>query len=235
MQIIAHRGYSSEFPENTLAAFKGAYNLGVDYIEMDIQRTKDGVLVMFHDTDLVRTTGAPGIVSDYTYQELCALDAGSWFGDAFTGEKIPTLDATMQYLLNKDCRIYLELKDIGESEGFAESVVATVANYGMMERCVFASFNYEYLKLIKAYDESAKILFNTSLDTTTIVSEYPAEYYGLQLLSVSEELVDAIHEAGSKAFVWTVDGIWDMRNLIELGVDGICTNKPGLAKAVIQK
>lgn len=233
VQVIAHRGYSSEFPENTLAAFEGACNLGVDYIEMDVQATKDGVLVMFHDTELVRITGASGNVIDYTYEELCALDAGSWFHADFAGEKIPTLDETLAYLQEQDCRIYLELKDIGAVEGFAESVAATAANYGMTERCVFASFNYEYLKQIKAYDENAQVLYNTMSDQAEVVNEFPAEYYGLYLESVSAELVNAIHDAGSQAFVWTVDARADMLRLIELGVDGICTNKPGLAKATI--
>lgn len=233
VQVIAHRGYSSEFPENTLAAFKGACDIDVDYIEMDVQCTKDGVLVMFHDTSLVRTTGASGNVIDYTYEELCALDAGSWFRADFAGEKIPTLEETLAYLQGQDCRIYLELKDIGVVEGFAENVAATVANYGMTDRCVFASFNYTYLKEIKEYDTNAQILYNTTSDKVMVVNDYPAEYYGLYLECVSAELVNAIHAAGSNVFVWTVDNPQDMLNLIELGVDGICTNKPGLAKVVV--
>ena len=233
VQVIAHRGYSSEFPENTLAAFEGACEINADYIEMDVQCTKDGVLVMFHDATLARTTGASGNVIDYSYEELCELDAGSWLGAEFAGEKIPTLEETLAYLQGKDCRIYLELKDIGDVEGFAENVAATVAKYEMTNQCVYASFNYEYLMKIKEYDASSEILFNTSSDKLSIVNEYPAEYYGVHLESVSAEMVNMIHDAGSKVFVWTVDKPQEMANLIALGIDGICTNKPGLAKVIV--
>ncbi len=233
--VIAHRGYSAEFPENTLAAFEGACELGVDYIEMDVQSTKDGVLVIFHDTALARTTGAAGNVIDYTYEELCALDAGSWFGTDFAGEKIPTLQETMEYLRTQECNIYLELKDIGEAEWFAESVAATVAAYDMTERCVFASFNYKYLQAIKEQDAANRILYNTMSDKTTMVTDYPAEYYGLYLESVSPELVNVIHAAGSSAFVWTVDKPQDMMQLMEIGVDGICTNQPSLANVLVHR
>lgn len=233
VKVIAHRGYSSEFPENTLAAFEGACEIGVDYIEMDVQCTKDGELVLFHDTTLNRTTGVEGNVIDYTYTELCELDAGGWFGAEFTGERIPTLAETLEYLQDKDCRIYLELKDIGAVEGFAENVAAIVSKYDMTSRCVFASFNYEYLCTIKEQNANCEILFNTQSNKQTIVDEYPAEYYGLYLENVSSELVDAIHEVGSSVFVWTVDKPQEMKNVIELGVDGIVTNNPGLAKVTI--
>lgn len=233
VKVIAHRGYSSQFPENTLAAFRGACELGVDYIETDVQCTKDGVLVLFHDTDLSRITGAEGNVIDYTYDELCQLDAGCWFGEAFMGERIPTLEETLDYLKGEDCSLYLELKDIGEAEGFEEKVVETVREYGMMDRCVFASFNYEYLCAIKEADHSAKILYNTSSGKASVVNDYPAEYYGLYLENVSADLIEAIHEAGSRAFVWTVDTPQAMKNVIALGADGMVTNRPGVAKIAV--
>lgn len=233
VKVIAHRGYSSQFPENTLAAFQGACELGVDYIETDVQLTKDGVLVLFHDTGLNRITGVEGNVIDYTYEELCTMDAGSWFGAEFAGEKIPTLEEALTYLQGEECHIYLELKDIGAVDGFAEKVLTTVADYGMLDRCVFASFNYEYLRTIKATEENAQILYNTVSDKLSLVEEYPAEYYGLYLESVSADLVRMVHEAGSSAFVWTVDAPEAMKNVIELGVDGICTNKPGVAMVAV--
>lgn len=233
INIIAHRGYSSLFPENTLAAFRGACEIGVDYVELDVQSTKDGVLVIYHDTDLLRTSGVEGNVIDFTYEELCHLEAGSWFGAEFAGEKIPTLEESLEFFAKQDCRLYLELKDIGEAEGFVPGVVAAVQKFNLSERCVYASFNYEYMRSVKELDPEAEILYNTVSNDPSMVQEYPAEYYGLKKDSVSAEVVDAIHAAGSNIFVWTVDEPEVIQNLVALGVDGIVTNKPGLAKVVV--
>lgn len=233
VKVIAHRGYSSQFPENTLASFNGACELGVDYIETDVQCTKDGVLVLFHDTDLGRVTGVQGNVIDYTYDELRNMDAGAWFGEEFAGERIPTLKELLELLQDKDCNLYLELKDIGSVEGFEEKVVEEVRQYNMMNRCLFASFNYDYLCNIKEIDDNAKILLNTTSDKASLVKEYPADYYGLYLESTSAQLLDAIHQSDRKAFIWTVDSPQAMANEIALGADGLVSNRPGVAEVAM--
>lgn len=232
VQVIAHRGYSSMFPENTMAAFEGACELGVDYIELDVQLSKDGVPVLFHDTDMKRLTGQEGLISDYTYEELQSFDVGSWFNASFAGEGIPTLQMALEYIGTQNCKVYLELKDCGQIPGFEESIVEVVRNTGMQDRIVYASFNYEYLKKIKELDSNSKILYNTTSDKKTILQEYPAEFYGLYLESATADLIDAVHDAGSKAFAWTVTTPEEMTNLIAMGIDGIVTNDPGRAKVV---
>ena len=122
-KIIAHRGYSGQFPENTLAAFAGALDIGADYIELDVQLSKDGQVVILHDDSLKRTTGVDGKVSDFTYEELAGLDAGAWFDASFAGEKIPTLEEALTLIRDTQCGVYLELKDIGQVEGFEEAVL----------------------------------------------------------------------------------------------------------------
>ena len=232
VQVVAHRGYSSMFPENTMAAFKGACELGVDYIELDVQLSKDGIPVLFHDTDMKRLTGQSGLIADYTYEELQAFDVGSWFDNGFAGERIPTLKMALEYIVTQDCNVYLELKDCGQVLGFEESIVDVVHNIGMQDRVVYASFNYEYLKKIKELDSNSRILYNTTSDKKTMIQESPAEFYGLYLESVTADLISAIHEAGSKVFVWTVTTPEEMTNLIEMRIDGIVTNDPGRAKVV---
>lgn len=233
VQVIAHRGYSSQFPENTLSSIKGACEIGAGYVELDVQCTKDGVLVIFHDADLMRITGINGLLSDYTYEELCSLDAGSWFGVEYAGERIPTLDEVLNYLQDTSCRLYLELKDIGEVEGFEETVVSTVTSYNMLDKCIFASFNYSYLKTIKDINNSARILYNTSMDSEENIRTHPAEYYGLYVECLSPELVEVIHNQGSGVFVWTVDSPQTIKNCVDMQVDGIVTNNPGLARILI--
>ncbi len=233
LQIIAHRGYSDVFPENTLEAFGGAIDIGADYIELDVQRTGDGQIVVFHDGDLLRITGAEGRIADYSYEELLQMDAGSWFSGSFAGAHIPTLEEALTLIGESDLKVYLELKDIGQADEFVEAVVETARQCGMENRCVFASFNYQYLAQIKESDSSLKVLYNTTSGKRTLPQENPAEYYGLWVQSVTIDTVRAIHEAGSRVFVWTADTPQQIRNLQAMGVDGIVTNNPGRAAVVV--
>lgn len=232
-QIIAHRGYSSEFPENTLASFAGAFDIGADYIELDVQITKDGEIVVFHDDSLKRITGIDGKIADYTYEELQQLDAGSWFDASFTGEKIPALSKALELAVQNNGKIYLELKDIGEVEGFEEAVLEVTKQCGMTDKCIFASFRYDYLAHLKEIDASVQILYNTTSGKTTLAEEFPADYYGLYIESATAETVKALHGAGKKAFVWTVNTPAEMTQVQAMGIDGIVTNYPGRAKVVL--
>lgn len=232
LTLIAHRGYSSEFPENTIPAFEGALDIGVDYIETDVQMTKDGRLVLFHDNDLLRITGVEGTVSDYTYAELSAMDAGGWFDSAYEGVRIPTLEELLLLLRDSDCRLYLELKDIGDVDGFVEETLAEVEQYGMLDRCVFASFCYDYLEDLKGLNPDVKILYNTSSADGVLTEQYPAEYYGLNKQIATNEVVEAIHASGSTAYIWTVNTPEELVAAKTAGADGIVTNYAGLMKVL---
>lgn len=238
MLLIAHRGYSSAFPENTQPAFSGALAVGVDYIETDVQMTKDGEIVVFHDNDLARITGCEGTVADYTYEELCTMDAGKWFSDAYAGEKIPTLRQMLTLVrdwedhADTEVQIYLELKDIGAADGFVEAVYQAANDTGMTERCVFASFRYEYLTQFKQLDPNVRVLYNTVSAEAGITEQYPAEFYGFFAETVNAEVISAVHALGRKAFVWTVDTPQRMKDMQAIGADGIATNVPVLAKVV---
>ncbi|MDE7286155.1 MAG: phosphatase PAP2 family protein [Lachnospiraceae bacterium] len=234
LAVIAHRGYSSLFPENTLASFAGAMDIGADYIELDVQLTKDGQAVVFHDDDLKRITGAEGAVSDYTLEELSAFDAGSWFSSSFAGTRIPTLKEALEMISTSDCKVYLELKDIGEAAGFEETILEAVLQCNMKDRCVFASFQYRYLAHFKELDADLQTLYNTTSGKTTLPEEFPADYYGLYTESVTPDTIHAIHAAGKKAFVWTVNTPTGMQNVQDMGADGIVTNYPGMAKVMRQ-
>lgn len=233
MRVIAHRGYSEVYPENTLAAFEGAIDIGVDYIELDVQMTSDGVIVVFHDNDLKRITGQEGRVADYAYEQLQQLDAGSWFQADYAEERIPTLQETLELIRDSSCNVYLEMKDIGDREGFAEQTLEIARQCGMEERCLFASFQYEYLRQIKALDSGLLTLYITSSGKTSLPTEYPAEFYGLYVESVSADTIKAIHDSGSKAFVWTLETPTQIDIVREMGADGVVTNRAGLAKVMV--
>lgn len=233
-KIVAHRGYSAVFPENTLAAFAGALDIGADYIELDVQLSKDGQVVILHDGSLTRTTGVDGAAADYTLEELSQMDAGSWFDASFSGEKIPTLQEALELIRDTDvsCKVYLELKDIGDVEGFEEAVLEVTDQSGMTDRCMFASFRYEYLEHLKELNENLVTLYNTSSGKTTLPEEFPADCYGLNLDVVTEETVRAIHQSGGQAFVWTVGTPEQVKNVQAMGIDGIVTNDPGMARVI---
>ena len=231
-QIIAHRGYSDVFPENTLAAFQGALDIGVDYIELDVQLTKDGQAVISHDDTLLRTTGLDARICDLTCDELEELDAGGWFDASFADERIPTLREALELIRDTDCHVYLELKDIGEIPGFEETILEIADACHMTERCLFASFQYRYLERMKELNPDVKILFNTTSGRTDLAEVFPAEYYGLSIETAGADTIEAIHRAGKRAFVWTANTPAQMKNMQAAGADGIVTNRPGLAKVV---
>lgn len=232
IEIIAHRGYSSVFPENTCVSFAGALDIGADWIELDAQLSKDGEVVVLHDDSLMRTTGVEGTAADFTCEELKELDAGSWFDASFAGEKLPTLREVLELIEGTECKVYLELKDIGGKEGFEEAVLDVVKECGMAKQCVFASFRYEYLQHLKELDGKLQVLYNTSSEKLTLPEEFPADYYGVDVDVVTPRQVKAIHDAGRKVFAWTVNTPAQIREVQAMGADGIVTNCPGVAKVM---
>ena len=243
IEIIAHRGYSGISPENTLASFKRSVDIGADQIELDVQMTKDGVVVVFHDSVLSRITGFTGKIKDYNYSEMCWFDAGSWYDDEpgsgegkFCEERIPTLEDVMKLIQDSDIGINLELKNIGDVDGFEEAVVKVVQKYGMEDRVIFSSYNYNYLKTIKAMDENLKIEYISDYgEPYNLINNYPADYYNLKLSGVQDNTAEVLHEYGAKFYVWTLNDVESMQKAIELGADGLVTNYPGLAQVVVHQ
>lgn len=228
VQIVAHRGYSADYPENTLSAFAGAYANGAKTVEFDVRKTKDGELVIYHDDTLERLTGDQTTVADHTYQELLELDAGMWFGDEYTCERIPTLDQTLALLQSTNMRMFCELKDIGDDTEFAAEVYEKVKDYGLLDKTVFLSFNYNYLSQIKELNSHQPIMVLASFGKSTLPAKYPAEYYGINMKTLTPRTVRAIHEAGAKVYTYTPDTKGQMLSLQRLGVDGLITNDIGV-------
>ena len=226
--VIGHRGFSSAAPENTIPAFQKALDIGVDYIELDVQLTADREIVVCHDANIGRVTGVDAELGSLTLAELKALDFGSWFSPDYAGTRIPTLREVLELVKPTRTRIYLEMKDIGDDPAFPEAVLQLTEDMGMKKRCIFASFRYDYLQQIKALDPKAKVLFITDISESSLPSDYPADYYGVKYSSFSPELAGAIHKNKAFAFVWTVDDPEQMASAVSMGADGICSNCPDL-------
>ncbi len=228
VQMVAHRGYSGAFPENTLSAFAGAYACGAKTVEFDVRKTKDGELVIFHDDTMEKISGIIGDesgIEDYTYSELLEMDAGLWYGREFRMERIPTLDQTLSLLDATNMRIFCELKDIGDDSEFATEVYNEVAKHNLLDRVIFLSFNYDYLSQIKEINPEQPIMKLASFGKSDLPTRYPAEYYGINMKTLTSKTVRAIHESGSKVYCYTPETKGQMLSLQRLGVDGVITDE----------
>jgi glycerophosphoryl diester phosphodiesterase len=237
MLVIAHRGASGHAPENTLAAFKRAVALGASFIETDLQLSRDARFVAMHDETVNRTTNGQGKVSDLTLAELRGLDAGSWFGSEFSGERIPTLEEILEFSKRHDAVFYLELKPTG-SWGGEHALVGALRQTGEIARTVVISFDARILEALRRIEPTLMtgLLFDGQLDQPL---ERAVEI-GARQLAVRGDLVTPalIAQARSKDLqivCWTVNQPAHMRMLIEAGVGGIMSDYPDRLVAALPK
>ncbi|MBY0275531.1 glycerophosphodiester phosphodiesterase [Candidatus Binatia bacterium] len=235
---IGHRGAAAECPENTLASFARALALGVDMIECDLQLTGDGQVVIFHDWTLERTTNGSGIVRELSLDAIRHLDAGSWRDRRFAGERVPTLDETLDLVL-PSAQLNLELKCRGprsDARALAEAAVAAVTRRGAFGRIVFSSFDGACLEELRAVSAEARIgvLWNDATfpqaferaDRVSAMALHP------RAATVTPTLVAEAHGRGLRVYTWTVNPLDEILRLVGEGVDGVISDHPGrLAEA----
>jgi glycerophosphoryl diester phosphodiesterase len=144
MDVYAHRGFSGKYPENTMLAFQKAYDVGADGIELDVQMTKDGEIVVIHDERVDRTTDGIGYVKDFLYKQLRLLDAGSWFHDRFARQRIPALMEVLEWVqdLDKEIMINIELKNnVIDYPHLEEKVLNMIGQFQLENQVILSSFN----------------------------------------------------------------------------------------------
>jgi glycerophosphoryl diester phosphodiesterase len=232
--VIAHRGASGSAPENTLVAFRRAVELGAGFIETDLQLSRDTRLVALHDPTLERTTNGIGEVSSATLAELRELDAGGWFRGVshqpggFSGEPIPTLEEVLAFGQEKDIGLFLEIKAPGAS-GAEQTLVGALHDADAVGRTVVLSFDPGILAKVRRLDPLivAGYLYEKSL--ANAVAEAVAAG-ARQILPrgdrITANLVEEAHRNDLKIVAWTVNAREKMKELIDLGVDGIITDYP---------
>ena len=231
-QVInyAHRGASAYYPENTLTAFEKALELGATGIETDIQMTKDGELILIHDEILTRTTGVKGFVKDFTLKEIKELDAGSWFKEEFTNERIPTLDEFFDLIVRQDILINLELKSgVVLYPDIEKKVVEKIKAYDLTDRVIISSFNHYSLMDVKRLAPDIKIglLYNEALyEPWNYAKNMGASALHPIYFAVLPEFVAAAKQEGIIYNPFTVNEERDMKRLIAAGVGGIITDYP---------
>ena len=233
MEVTAHRGASVMYPENTMSAFVGAKKLNSDWIELDVQQTKDKMLVVMHDSNLKRTTGVNKNTWDVTYDEIRKLDAGSFFSSEFKDEKIPSLEEVIEFAKNNNIKLNIELKPTGHEVDFEKSVVELVNKYDFASNCVVTSQAYEVLENVKKYDKNIKTVYVMSLAYGDITSLKDADSFSIEASSVTKTLVNKVHNSGKELYAWTVNTKESITDMINMNVDNIITDNITLAKEMI--
>lgn len=233
LEITAHRGASALYPENTMAAFRGAWELGADWVELDVQQTKDGQIVVLHDPNTKRTTGVSRNVWNMTYEEVARLDAGSSFSSEFKGESIPLLSDVADFARNTGLRLNIELKPTGHETNFEQSVIDIVKEYGLEDRCVITSQVYSVLENVKACDESITTVYVTSLAYGNVNLMSAADHFSIRSTSVTQRLVSRVHNHGAQIYAWTVNTKGSINRMIERNVDNIITDNIELARQCV--
>lgn len=252
---VAHRGASAVAPENTLEAIDTAREMGIDWVENDVQRSKDGELVIMHDDTLARTTNveelypdrAPWKVSDFTWKEISTLDAGSWKGEEWAGARVPTLRQYMLQVTKNQQKLVLEIKKPELYPGIEEEILTELRKTGWLSReaveskLVVQSFGADSIKAVHELRPDVK----TGFLGTPAVADLP-EYaaFSDQINSnhgtVSADYYAAVHALTGphgkqlESYTWTVD---DPARAVELagwGADGIITNKPDVIAAALE-
>ena len=246
---VAHRGASAFVPENTLASFRRAIAVGADLVELDVQRTRDGELVILHDTSAARTTDArlalpgraPWHVGDLTFDELRGLDAGAWKSPRFAGERVPTLAEVITLLEHSTTGMLLELKSPNLYPGIEAEVAVQMKAFGgyvergvATSRLVVESFDLGSLRTYRDLEPTVPIGVLGSPRAASL----PALATWADQVNPDHRAIDAgyvaeIQRVGMRCLTWTVNRDAGMRRAIDLGVDGLITNRPELLRAVL--
>jgi glycerophosphoryl diester phosphodiesterase len=240
VRIFAHRGASDSAPENTMASFRKAVGLGADGIELDVQLTADGRMVVVHDRILGRTCAGSGMIRDHRLGYLRSLDFGGWFSEEFVGEKIPLLEEVIDMTKTTGTVLNIEMKTMpGKYDSDMEYALAQIINEtGITEKVIVSSFDHYSLKKIKSICcmiRIAPLYVGMLNDICGYAQQLGAEYIHPQFGYIADDTLDDCRKRGLGVNVWTVDGDDDIKRMAEMGVSGIVTNRPEAAIAILSK
>ena len=231
-KVMAHRGASTEAPENTMAAFQKAIDDMADYIELDVQLTNNGEVIVMHDSNAYRTTGVDANIVNMTYKEVKTLDAGSWFSDEYVGENVPSLKEVLELTQGK-IKLNIELKPADNGTALAKNTVRLIEKYNMVNDCVITSFSESALKAVKTYNQEIKVGYILSAAYGDFYDMKNVDFFSVNAAFLSKRTIDAIHNSGKRVYAWTVNNKEAIKNLTNKGVDGIITDNPVLARETI--
>lgn len=240
---IGHRGAAGLAPENTLSAISLGLENSVDRIEIDVQQSKDSVIVLKHDITLDRTTNGEGLVKDKTYSELAKLDAGLWFDKKFKNEKIPTLEDAIKEVIGKS-KLIIEIKKGNNFyDNIEEQIIEIINRNNYKQWCIIHSFDSEVLERIHQKDPSIELhkllfvkfsllplIFDNGFNVYDFNKYSYIDEYSINYKFANKRFISKIHSLGKKVNVWTVNNSEVIKELIAIGVDGIITDFPNRLK-----
>ncbi|MBG56192.1 MAG: hypothetical protein CL935_03565 [Deltaproteobacteria bacterium] len=248
--VVAHRGYSARFPENTASAFDAAISAGADMIELDVCITKDRVPVVIHDQTLERTTDGAGMVSELNLSELKKLDAGSWFSPEFKGESIPTLEEILLQIRGK-ISVNIEIKPetyelAGPPDAIEKKICIMVEKFGLKESVLISSFEHSFFPKIKFWHKKDKV--KNSLRIAPLHEKEVSEENALNLCKETDaysfhhdekfltpSLIEILKKNQFRTIAYTINNENRIEELTQWGVTGIITDDPEIMWKVLRK
>lgn len=233
MEVTAHRGASARYPENTMAAFEGAKELGADWIELDVQQSRDGQIFVMHDTNFMRTAGIDSNTWEMDYDEIRTLDVGSFFDSRFAGERVPLLSEVIAFAKESGIKLNIEMKPTGHEHEFEQKVAEIIATEKFADQCVVTSQVYDVLEKMKSCDSRIQTVYVMSIAYGDINVLTAADHFSIEASNVTEKLVSDVHNAGKEIYAWTVNTEENINRMIDLNVDNIITDDITRAKECI--
>jgi len=229
--VIAHRGAAGRAPENTIAAVRAAVEDGADWVEIDVQESIDGEIVVVHDSDLMKLAKVNRKIWDMTLAELKQIDVGSWFGEEFSSERLATLREVLEEVRGS-AFLLIELKYYGHDQQLEQRVVDVVEQAGMVEDVAFMSLQRSGIEKLHKLRPDWKIGLLLS-KTIGHLSSLEMDFIAVNMGTTNPGLIRQSHTAGKELFVWTVNDQVSMSRMISFGVDGVITDEPKMARSVL--
>ena len=238
MKIIAHRGFSGVYPENTMLAFRKAIEIGADGIELDVHLSKDGQVMIIHDEALKRTTGLDGVISDYTREELEKISAGKTKNDEFGFTPIPSLEEYLAFMAeHKDKFTNIELKTAPVYyPEIEEKTLELVRKFDLEKNIIYSSFNWlsiERMQRLGTISETGLLFSGMKLyNQAHIIKSLGINYFHPDFNDLTDEIVKSYLDNKVGLNVWTVNEIEDMKVCLSWNIDGLITNFPDRAISI---
>lgn len=232
IKVISHRGKCFGEPENSLKAINSSINCKVDYAEIDVQETRDGIVVLMHDRSLRRLTGLNKNVDQLSFNEIEKLDIASRLSQ-HSVERIPTLDGVIKKC-NGKLNLIIEIKPYRNTADLTNKVVKIIDDNNFVNQCKVHSLSYRILLNVKRLNPNIQTGYIISRPINNLAS-LNVNFYSVQERLVSKKMVDDIHSRNKEIYVWTVDRTGDMNNLLKYNIDGIISDKPQLLLNIKKK
>jgi glycerophosphoryl diester phosphodiesterase len=232
IQISSHRGNSHVAPENTLPALENAILARSDYAEIDVRQTKDGVLVLLHDINLLRTSGLNENIWSLDLIDILKLDVGSWFSPEFIKTQIPTLEEVLIHCKGR-IKLNIELKSNAKDNQLEENLIALIAKYDYEHQCLISSSNYDTLVKVKQLNSNLKTGLIMSAAYGNFYDNKNIDFFSIRSRFITRQVVESAHRVGKEVHAWTVNSVNEIDRMRSIGVDCIITDNPTLTREIL--